>query len=125
MVTPEDDQPRSVLVVDDDDDFRHLALSIVHSWGHEVSEAATVASALQVAAEVRPDTVLADVGLPDGDGFELARRLVAQVPQVRVVLISSDADAGAGGAAERAGALGFFAKDKLASRALRDMIDGR
>ena len=42
--------------------------------------------------ELRPDTALVDIGLPDGDGFVLAQQLRALPWPLRVVLISSDAD---------------------------------
>ena len=42
-----------------------------------VGEAGSVEEALARAVELRPDTALVDIGLPDGDGFALARRLSA------------------------------------------------
>ena len=84
---------RSVLVVDDDASFRDLAARVLSGWGLEVvGEAASVAEALDRAAELRPDVALVDIGLPDGDGFALTQRLRALPWPVRVVLISSDAD---------------------------------
>jgi CheY-like chemotaxis protein len=114
-----------LLLVDDDDEFRALAKEIVTAWGHEVAEAATVAEARARAAELRPDTVLADVGLPDGDGFGLARALLALPWPMRVILISSNADAARGGALRRSGAIAFFSKDELSSPALRELLAGR
>jgi CheY-like chemotaxis protein len=117
--------PRSVLVVDDDAEFRDLATRILNSWGYAViGEAGSVAEALAQAAKLRPDIVLVDVGLPDGDGFSLTERLVALPWAVRVVLISSDADRTSVQAAQRAGADSFLAKDELSSDALRQLIEG-
>ena len=68
--------PRSVLVVDDDAAFRALAARTLRSWGYVVvGEAATFAEALERPTALRPDAVLVDIGLPDGDGFALAQRL--------------------------------------------------
>ena len=65
----------SVLVVDDDASFRHLATRTLRSWGFAVvGEAGTFAEAVDRATELRPDAALVDIGLPDGDGFELAQR---------------------------------------------------
>jgi DNA-binding NarL/FixJ family response regulator len=118
--------PRSVLVVDDDASFRGLATRVLVSWGHEViGEAAGAREALARAAELRPDTALVDIGLPDCDGFWLAEQLRALSWPVRVVLISTDGDRANALAAERAGASGFFPKDELAGSALRRLIEER
>jgi len=115
----------SVLVVDDDSAFRDLAARVLTGWGHVVvGEAGSVADALERAEELRPQAALVDVGLPDGDGFVLAERLVALPWHVRVVLISSDADGAAVRAARQAGALGFVAKDELSGRELRHLLEG-
>jgi CheY-like chemotaxis protein len=117
--------PRSVLVVDDDAGFRDLATRILTGWGHVViGEAGSVAEALAQAAELRPDIVLVDIGLPDGDGFSLTEQLVAMPWAVHVVLISSEADRTTVQAAHRAGADSFLPKDELSSIALRQLIEG-
>jgi len=111
-----------VLLVDDDAAFRGLAARILVSWGHDVVEAGTVAETLARAAEKRPAVAVVDVGLPDGDGFELTRRLVAPPFAVRVVLISTDSAAGNASAARRAGAEGFVPKDQLLTGDLRQLL---
>jgi CheY-like chemotaxis protein len=117
---------RSVLVVDDDACFRDLAARVLSGWGHEVvGEAATVADALDRAAELRPDVALVDIGLPDGDGFALTQRLRAMPWAITVVLISSDADRANAPAALRAGACGFVPKRDLPGLALRGLIEGQ
>jgi CheY-like chemotaxis protein len=116
--------PGLVLVVDDNAGFRGLAARVLHGWGYEVIEAGTVADAVACVVERRPRTVLVDVGLPDGDGFELTRRLVALPSPPRVVLISTDADAGNRSAAHRVGAVGFLPKDELLGGALPGLITG-
>jgi CheY-like chemotaxis protein len=117
--------PRSVLVVDDDAGFRDLATRILTSWGHAViGEAGSVAEALAQATRLRPDVVLVDIGLPDGDGFSLTEQLVAMPWAVRVVLISSQADRATVAAARRAGADSFLPKDELSSALLRQLIEG-
>ena len=67
-----------VLVVDDDEAFRGLAARLLARLGiGEVVQAGTVAAALAAAERLQPVAALVDVGLPDGDGVELAARLVA------------------------------------------------
>jgi DNA-binding NarL/FixJ family response regulator len=116
---------RSVIVVDDDACFRRLAADLLRSWGHEVvGEAGSLAEALTRIAELRPDTVLVDIGLPDGDGFQLTERLRPLSWRPRILLISSDSDATTGPEARRAGALGFMPKTDMPEIRFRQMLDG-
>ena len=113
-----------MLIVDDDAAFRDLASRVVATWGHHVvGLAGTVAEALLRANELRPDTALVDIGLPDGDGFALAEQLVALPWPLRVVLISSDSDSANATAARRVGASGFVPKDELSGAELRRWIE--
>jgi CheY-like chemotaxis protein len=116
---------RSILVVDDDAAVRGLVVRILRSWGHAVvGEAGSVAEALSRAEELRPDTVLVDIGLPDGDGFALTRELRRRAWAPRVVIFSSDADRANVAAARRAGAIAFLPKDELSSPALQQLLAG-
>ena len=116
---------RSVLVVDDDARFRDLATRILTGWGHHViGEAGSVAEALSEADRLRPDGVLVDIGLPDGDGFLLTEQLIALPWGMHVVLTSSDSDRTTEQAARRAGADGFLPKDELSGDSLRQLIEG-
>jgi CheY-like chemotaxis protein len=115
---------RSVLVVDDDPDFRRLATRVLTSWGHTVTgEAGGVADALAEAARTRPDVALVDIGLPDGDGFELTTRLRSMPSPPQVVLISSDSSATNAATAHRVGARGFVAKIDLSEDRLRRLVE--
>ena len=64
-----------VLVVDDDADTRELYRLVYESGDFRVAEATSVAEALASAASLRPDVVLTDWLLGDGDGFALCRGL--------------------------------------------------
>ena len=59
-----------VLVVEDEADIRRFVRVALESEGHEVSEAATVQRGLIEAGLRRPDLVVLDLGLPDGDGVD-------------------------------------------------------
>ncbi|MBT2502841.1 response regulator [Curtobacterium sp. ISL-83] len=114
----------SVMVVDDDDPFRGLARRILVTCGFRTeSEAASVAGAMLHASHHMPDLVLADMGLPDGDGLELSRRLTALSPAVRVVLVSADSDAASQDDARDAGALAFVPKSDLNCAVLHVLLD--
>ena len=109
-----------VLVVDDDQAVRGLAARLLAGLGiGEVVQADNVSSALRAADRFQPVAALVDVGLPDGDGVELAARLVAAPWRPRVVLTSSDADA-----ATRSGPIPFVAKDRLADGKLHALLGG-
>jgi CheY-like chemotaxis protein len=115
---------RSVLVVDDDIAFRALAVRTLRSWGHVVvGEAGTFAEAVARTTELRPEAVLVDVGLPDGDGFSLAQLLSSLPLRPRVVLISADSDGADDAAARRVGAVGFVGKADLVGASLRGLLD--
>jgi DNA-binding NarL/FixJ family response regulator len=115
---------RRVLVVDNVASFRRVARLTLTSWGHVVvAEASTAAEAMLHAAELRPDTVLADIGLPDGDGFSLTTGLLALPSPPRVILTSADDDAVYMDLAIRAGARGFVPKQELSGAKMRSLID--
>jgi DNA-binding NarL/FixJ family response regulator len=115
----------SVLVVDDDPRFRELAARMLTAQGMVVvGQAATVREAMAAAAALRPDAVLVDVGLPDGDGLALTRHLADSPGRPRVVLTSSDPDATTPAEALGARAVGFVAKDDLPDAPLARLFTG-
>jgi len=70
-------QRKRVLVVDDNVDAAEGLCMLLELLGMEVRTAHDGASGLEAAAEFTPDLVMLDIGMPDMDGFELARRLRA------------------------------------------------
>ena len=66
---------RSVLLIEDNDDTRHMLEAALAAGGHSVRSARDAAGGLALAAQAPPDVALIDIGLPDMDGYELARRL--------------------------------------------------
>jgi two-component system cell cycle response regulator DivK len=81
-----------VLLVEDNELARDaMRLLLVHA-GHQVSVAGTVAEAIMVARSGKPDLVLLDLTLPDGDGLNVARELgVEENAPVFVALTGHDA----------------------------------
>ncbi|HEX4751788.1 MAG TPA: response regulator transcription factor [Solirubrobacterales bacterium] len=110
--------------MDDDPAFRELAGRYLADAGITVAaQADTVAQAITIAEETRPDAILVDVDLPDGDGVTLAHRLTSMPWQPQVILTSVDPDAAAPDEVRRSGALAFLSKDKLASGALVNLLE--
>jgi DNA-binding NarL/FixJ family response regulator len=113
----------AVLVVDDDPAFRRLARRILESFDLSVAgEADTAESARTAAGELRPDSVLVDVGLPDRDGIALTRELVALPWRPRVVLTSINAEAATATEVRSSGAEAFVPKNELPTAALDDLL---
>ena len=75
-----------------------------------VGEAGSVAEALARVPAVRPDVVVVDMRLPDGDGAQLCRRLRDHIPALRCLVLTSFAEREALDSAVQAGAAGFLLK---------------
>jgi response regulator of citrate/malate metabolism len=107
----------TVLIVDDDADFRRLARRLLASSGVEViNEAGSVSAARVAAAELRPQAALVDVWLPDGNGIELAHELADLDWSPRVVLTSTDVGVVGG---DMDGGIVFVAKEDLPTALMR------
>jgi CheY-like chemotaxis protein len=70
-------QGRSVLLVEDSDDVREALLELLELLGHRPEGAATGEAGVARALAARPEVMLVDLGLPDFDGLEVARRVRA------------------------------------------------
>jgi CheY-like chemotaxis protein len=115
----------SVLVVDDDADFRELAGRLLAASGLTVvGEADSVEAARTVAVELKPSAALVDVELPDGDGLALARELAVLPWHPSIVLTSIDGDITTAGEARLAGARAFVAKANLPDVPLARLLGG-
>jgi DNA-binding NarL/FixJ family response regulator len=121
--------PIRVLIVDDHAVVRiGLKTLLANAAGFRVvGEAGTVAEAVALTTQARPDVVLMDVRLPDGSGVEACRRIKADTPDTRVVMLTSYQDEEAIVGAVMAGASGYLLKqadsDRL-TQAIRDAAAG-
>jgi CheY-like chemotaxis protein len=79
---------RRILIVDDNQDAREALSRLLEIAGHEVSQAGDGPSGLEVASRARPDVAIIDIGLPGMNGFEVARRLKAGAPGVRLIALT-------------------------------------
>jgi CheY-like chemotaxis protein len=77
-----------VLVVDDNVDVADMIVMLLQLFGHEAKAAYFGQSALEMANEYKPDVVLLDIGLPDMNGYEVARHLRKHPQTERVGLIA-------------------------------------
>jgi two-component system, NarL family, response regulator DevR len=113
-------KPLSLLVVDDHEVVRQglVALLARRPEFHVVAEAGTAAEAVAAARRFRPDLVVMDVRLPDGSGIEACREIRAELPDTRVVILTSYPDEDAVLSAIVAGASGYLLKQVRA----RDLV---
>jgi len=68
----------SILVVEDDPDTRELLKVLLQSQGGEVTTAASVPEALSAYDNSRPNVIVADIGMPDYNGYALIGRVRAR-----------------------------------------------
>jgi two-component system, sensor histidine kinase len=94
-------RPLRAVVCDDAADLRELVADLLRMKGHEVTVVEDGPSAVRVITAEKPDVALIDIGLPDMDGYEVARTLRRDMTH-RVRLIAMT---GYGQAADRATAL--------------------
>ena len=79
---------RRIVYVEDNADARATMAELLRLFGYEVTEVADGASALPAVLAVQPDLVIMDIGLPDMDGYEVARGLRADPGSSAVPLIA-------------------------------------
>jgi len=102
-----------VLVVDDHPLFRFGVCTLLAAEpGIEVvGEAASGAHAVSAAAALRPDVVVMDLHLPDLSGIQATRHIVAECPDIGVLMLTMADESESVFAAMRAGARGYLLKD--------------
>src|ERR1035438_461552 len=115
------EEPLSVIVVDDQAPFRMAARAVIRrSEGFSLAgEAENGVKALELAEEVHPDVVLMDINMPEMGGIEATRRIVAELPEMFVILCSTDDISDLPPEAPSRGAPAHLAKEHLGATTLR------
>ena len=80
--------PLRVLVVDDNRDAADTLGTMLQLFGHTTAVAYNSTDGLRLAAETNPHLAILDIGLPDLDGYELARRLRQSSPATMLVALT-------------------------------------
>ena len=104
-------QAPRILVVDDENDIRHLVSEILEDEGYKVSmaENATVAKTLKISE--KPDLILLDIWMPDTDGITLLKEWLAEEKSMcPVIMMSGHGSVEAAVEATRLGAFDFLEK---------------
>lgn len=85
-VTPAPATPLRVLLVEDHADTAEVLTTLLVAYGYSVRTAANISQAVAHAAESEFDVVVSDLGLPDGTGYDLLKRLNAIQPMKSVAM---------------------------------------
>lgn len=105
-----------LMLVDDSALVRHGVRGLLEGQHRQVNieivgEAGTVAEAVATARELRPDIILLDIRLPDGDGFTACRAILKELPATRILMLTSFASDSFVQQAIIAGAHGYLMKE--------------
>ena len=105
-------EPMRVIVADDDPFARRMIKESLQRAGIVVvAEAHNGQQAVELALFYRPDVVLMDVVMPELDGISATRRIVKDLPEQLIVMLTSSDEDEMGFVGLRAGAVGYLSKD--------------
>jgi CheY-like chemotaxis protein len=110
---------RPILIVEDNPDAGEALASLMESEGHEVRVACDGTSGVALATDFKPAVAILDIGLPDMNGFELARRLREISPEVTLVAVSGWQIGADDRRAQEAGFKQYFTKPLHADRLIK------
>jgi two-component system response regulator DevR len=124
--------PIRILLVDDSELVRRGIKSVLSGQPEPivsvVGEADSVASAIAACREHKPDIVLLDIRLPDGSGFDACRQILQDLPETRVIVLTSYSNDNLVYEAVTAGAQGYLMKEIDPTgllQAVQDVAAGR
>ena len=101
-----------VLIADDHALFRDGMASLLRVWGMNViGQAEDGVDALEKTRALKPDMVLMDINMPRANGLEATRLIKAEMPDVKVVIVTVSDDDDSLFEAIKSGAEGFILKD--------------
>lgn len=113
--------PLRVLIADDHPVFRHGIRATLEARGDNrvVGEATNGREAIDLAEQLQPDVVLMDIQMPEVNGIDATRRIVATSPHIRVLVLTMFEDDVSVWSAMRAGARGYVLKDSAKDQIVR------
>lgn len=120
--------PKRILIADDHTLMLEGLTRLLANEFEVVGTAADGRTLLAEAERLNPDVVLLDVGMPEMNGIEAARRLAKSHPHIKIIFITQQLDPAYLHAAFSAGAMGYVAKQSAAVelvRAIRMALKGR
>ncbi len=113
-----------ILIVDDHALFRDSLRSLLTARDLEVvGEAGDGKEAIRLAWELKPDIVLMDLTMPEMDGLEATKRLAAELPEVKIIVLTAADDDAKLFEAIKSGAKGYLLKN-LESSEFFELLEG-
>lgn len=79
----------TVLVIEDDQQVRRFLRTLLGGQGHTVVDAGTAKAGIEQIRRSRPDVILLDLGLPDGDGLSVLTAMSSDEPRIPVIVLSA------------------------------------
>jgi CheY-like chemotaxis protein len=77
-----------ILVIDDDNDVRHMVKEMLVRVGHDVTEAVNGQEGLRMFAERPADLIITDIFMPEKEGIETIREVKQDFPEVIIIAMS-------------------------------------
>lgn len=104
--------PKKILIVDDNQDSRELAVKVLKNRGYQIIEARDGEEALEKALAEKPDLILMDISIPKINGYEVTRRLKSQADfkATPIIALTAHAMKGDKEKALEAGCDGYISK---------------
>jgi DNA-binding NarL/FixJ family response regulator len=118
--------PLTIVIVDDDQDFRLIARALLRPLSDSVTivgEADDGDTALALVRRQRPDIVITDLVMPRLNGVELTRRIRAELPEIQIILVSSYTEDAYRNMASDSGADVFVNKHVIMSSLVPAVLD--
>jgi DNA-binding NarL/FixJ family response regulator len=114
-----------VVIADDQRLFAEALEAILSTDGRIdiVGRAGDGRTAVELAVAQAPDVVLMDIAMPVMDGIDATRRIRAELPSTRVVVLTGSAATQDVDRARTAGATGYVTKDQIAGDLVRAILD--
>jgi DNA-binding NtrC family response regulator len=102
--------PEKILIVDDEEPARTGVAELVASWGYRTEVAKDGLEALDKVITWSPSIVVTDLAMPRMDGMELIQRLAEQPQELKVVVVTANAEISAAVEAMKLGAYDYITK---------------
>jgi len=104
-----------ILIADDHELVRRGLIRVLSASHHEweiVGEAATAADAIEFGLSTKPDVAILDLSMPDGNGLDVAEKLVAEIPGIRILILTMHTAAPILRQLRKAGVHAYLAKNE-------------